>query len=264
MKAEGGREILPQVRAILAKGIPFMGHLGMLPQHVLEEGGKYHIKGRDDAGRAKLLDDAGARVRLWQDLLVKVPALPDRCRARLQVAKSEAAERDGNLQAAQRLLDEAVALDESPRTRVEYFVVHARLLIAHGDLPLAQAELEEALSLDPNSAAALALLGDLAYRAQEWERARRAYTRLAQLPGATSAVAPQTLAYRRAELAEMVGDHAEAEAAYREVIATDPAHDGAREALAGVRRLVLVQVQVTRQVGHRRRDRCYRCRRRGR
>jgi 3-methyl-2-oxobutanoate hydroxymethyltransferase len=30
----------------------------MLPQHVLEEGGKYHIKGRDDAGRAKLLDDA--------------------------------------------------------------------------------------------------------------------------------------------------------------------------------------------------------------
>jgi len=31
----------------------------------------------------------------------------------------------------------------------------------------------------------------------------------------------------------MFGDHAEAEAAYREVIAADPAHDGAREALAG-------------------------------
>src|SRR5579885_3196407 len=39
VKAEGGREILPQVRAILAAGIPFMGHLGMLPQHVLEYGG---------------------------------------------------------------------------------------------------------------------------------------------------------------------------------------------------------------------------------
>ncbi len=59
VKAEGGREILPQVRAILAADIPFMGHLGMLPQHILEEG-KYRIKGRDDAGRAKLLADAAA------------------------------------------------------------------------------------------------------------------------------------------------------------------------------------------------------------
>ena len=58
VKAEGGREILPQVQAILAAGIPFCAHLGMLPQHVLEEGGKYRIKGRDEAGRQKLLDDA--------------------------------------------------------------------------------------------------------------------------------------------------------------------------------------------------------------
>ena len=59
VKAEGGREILPQIRAIVAAGIPFMGHIGMLPQHILEEG-KYSIKGKDDAGRAKLLDDAAA------------------------------------------------------------------------------------------------------------------------------------------------------------------------------------------------------------
>src|SRR5512145_378393 len=45
VKAEGGRDIEPQVRAILDSGIPFLGHLGMLPQHVLEEGG-YHIKGK--------------------------------------------------------------------------------------------------------------------------------------------------------------------------------------------------------------------------
>jgi 3-methyl-2-oxobutanoate hydroxymethyltransferase len=32
----------------------------MLPQHVLEEGGKYRIKGRDDAGRDKLFADAAA------------------------------------------------------------------------------------------------------------------------------------------------------------------------------------------------------------
>ncbi|HVU08415.1 MAG TPA: 3-methyl-2-oxobutanoate hydroxymethyltransferase [Verrucomicrobiae bacterium] len=59
VKAEGGREILPQVKAIIAEGIPFCGHLGMLPQHVLEEGG-YHIKGKSDAEHQKLLDDARA------------------------------------------------------------------------------------------------------------------------------------------------------------------------------------------------------------
>ena len=59
VKAEGGREILPQVRAILAAEIPFCGHLGMLPQHVLEEGG-YHIKGKKDAEHQALLDDATA------------------------------------------------------------------------------------------------------------------------------------------------------------------------------------------------------------
>jgi 3-methyl-2-oxobutanoate hydroxymethyltransferase len=59
VKAEGGREILPQIKAIVSAGIPFCGHLGMLPQHVLEEGG-YHIKGKKDAEHQKLLDDAKA------------------------------------------------------------------------------------------------------------------------------------------------------------------------------------------------------------
>ena len=59
VKAEGGRDILDQVRAIVADGIPFIGHLGMLPQHVIEEGG-YHIKGRKDAERDALLADARA------------------------------------------------------------------------------------------------------------------------------------------------------------------------------------------------------------
>jgi 3-methyl-2-oxobutanoate hydroxymethyltransferase len=59
VKAEGGQEILPQVQAIVAAGIPFCGHLGMLPQHVLEEGG-YKIKGKQDAEHQKLLNDAKA------------------------------------------------------------------------------------------------------------------------------------------------------------------------------------------------------------
>lgn len=59
VKAEGGRGILDQVRGILAAGIPFVGHLGMLPQSVREEGG-YHMKGRTDAERQNLLLDAKA------------------------------------------------------------------------------------------------------------------------------------------------------------------------------------------------------------
>jgi 3-methyl-2-oxobutanoate hydroxymethyltransferase len=59
VKAEGGRSILEQVRAIVDAGIPFLGHLGMLPQHVLEEGG-YHIKGKNQPERESLIADAEA------------------------------------------------------------------------------------------------------------------------------------------------------------------------------------------------------------
>jgi 3-methyl-2-oxobutanoate hydroxymethyltransferase len=59
VKAEGGRAILPQVEAIISVGIPFLGHLGMLPQSILTEGA-YRIKGRDEAGRHALLEDARA------------------------------------------------------------------------------------------------------------------------------------------------------------------------------------------------------------
>jgi 3-methyl-2-oxobutanoate hydroxymethyltransferase len=57
VKAEGGRAILPQVKAVIAAGIPFCGHLGMLPQSVREEGG-YHIKGKNETEREALLADA--------------------------------------------------------------------------------------------------------------------------------------------------------------------------------------------------------------
>jgi 3-methyl-2-oxobutanoate hydroxymethyltransferase len=59
VKAEGGKAILEQVKAILAEGIPFMGHLGMLPQSVREEGG-YKIKGKREDEREALMADAMA------------------------------------------------------------------------------------------------------------------------------------------------------------------------------------------------------------
>ena len=45
VKLEGGEAVLPQIRALTAAGIPVLAHLGMLPQHIREEGG-YKIKGR--------------------------------------------------------------------------------------------------------------------------------------------------------------------------------------------------------------------------
>lgn len=57
VKLEGGIAMLPQVQAIIAAGIPFVGHLGMLPQSVLIEGG-YKKKGKTPEGAALLIEDA--------------------------------------------------------------------------------------------------------------------------------------------------------------------------------------------------------------
>jgi tetratricopeptide (TPR) repeat protein len=179
------------------------------------------------------IDDAPARDRAWQDLLAKEPALPDVYRARLQMALAEAAEREGDLRAAEEMIDKAVKLDRSPKARVEQLVAHARLLIARGESKQAEAEVAEALTLNAESPGAIALVADLAYRAQDWEKARATYAKLAALPGGAGVVPPATLACRRAELAEMFGEHAEAEAAYRQVVAMEPHNDSAREALAG-------------------------------
>jgi 3-methyl-2-oxobutanoate hydroxymethyltransferase len=59
VKAEGGTAIRPQVEAILAAGIPFLGHIGMLPQNVKAEGG-YKVKGKTEAEHEAILRDAEA------------------------------------------------------------------------------------------------------------------------------------------------------------------------------------------------------------
>ena len=61
VKAEGGRGIMKQIQGIIESGIPFLGHLGMLPQHVLEEGG-YRIKGKKEEEHQSLAADAKALV----------------------------------------------------------------------------------------------------------------------------------------------------------------------------------------------------------
>jgi 3-methyl-2-oxobutanoate hydroxymethyltransferase len=64
VKLEGGRRVLPQAEAMVAAGIPVMGHLGLTPQSVNVFGG-YRVQGRGEAGEqlmadAKALEAAGA------------------------------------------------------------------------------------------------------------------------------------------------------------------------------------------------------------
>ena len=59
VKAEGGEELLPVIRAILDEGIPVLGHIGMLPQKVKEEGG-YRVKGKTPQQAERLMEDATA------------------------------------------------------------------------------------------------------------------------------------------------------------------------------------------------------------
>jgi len=79
VKLEGGVGFIPQVRAILDAGIPFVGHIGMLPQSVKEEGG-YKKKGKTPAQADQLiadalaLDEAGACAMVLESVVAEVAA----------------------------------------------------------------------------------------------------------------------------------------------------------------------------------------------
>ena len=59
VKLEGGREVCPQVAAIVAAGIPVMGHLGLTPQSINAFGG-FKVQGKSEAAARKLIEDARA------------------------------------------------------------------------------------------------------------------------------------------------------------------------------------------------------------
>ena len=59
VKLEGGVSRAAQIEAITRAGIPFMAHIGMLPQSVREEGG-YKVKGRTQSEVEALIADARA------------------------------------------------------------------------------------------------------------------------------------------------------------------------------------------------------------
>lgn len=59
VKLEGGKEVCPQIEAIVKAGIPVCAHLGLTPQSVNAFGG-YKIQGRTEAAARKLVEDAKA------------------------------------------------------------------------------------------------------------------------------------------------------------------------------------------------------------
>lgn len=57
VKLEGGRHMASTVTALVERGIPVMGHLGLTPQSVHALGG-YRVQGREDAAAERLVEDA--------------------------------------------------------------------------------------------------------------------------------------------------------------------------------------------------------------
>ena len=57
VKLEGGIEMVETIAYLTSRGIPTMGHIGLQPQSVNTMGG-FKTQGRDEAGAAKILNDA--------------------------------------------------------------------------------------------------------------------------------------------------------------------------------------------------------------
>lgn len=62
VKLEGGEAVIEQVKALVAAGVPVLGHIGLLPQSILETGG-YKIVGRTLQSAERVLRDAQALER---------------------------------------------------------------------------------------------------------------------------------------------------------------------------------------------------------
>ena len=75
LKLEGGVEIIESVKAILAAGIPIMGHLGLMPQSI-NKYGSFGLRAKDDKEAQKLIEDAKLleEVGCCSVVLEKIPA----------------------------------------------------------------------------------------------------------------------------------------------------------------------------------------------
>ena len=69
VKLEGGAAMVPTVRALVDRGIPVVGHLGLLPQSVQASGG-YKVQGRPAKAADQLVLDATALEEAGASMLV--------------------------------------------------------------------------------------------------------------------------------------------------------------------------------------------------
>lgn len=69
VKLEGGREVCPQIEAIVKASIPVCAHLGLTPQSINALGG-YKVQGKSESDAQKLIDDARAVQEAGASMLV--------------------------------------------------------------------------------------------------------------------------------------------------------------------------------------------------
>ncbi|MDP3426758.1 MAG: 3-methyl-2-oxobutanoate hydroxymethyltransferase [Humidesulfovibrio sp.] len=81
VKLEGGAEFIPHIKAMLAAGIPVMGHLGLTPQQIARLGG-FKAQGKTARAAKKLVADAHALAEAGCFALV-LEAVPAEVAARI-------------------------------------------------------------------------------------------------------------------------------------------------------------------------------------
>jgi 3-methyl-2-oxobutanoate hydroxymethyltransferase len=74
VKLEGGKKVVPQIKALINAGIPVMGHIGLTPQSVHALGG-FKVQGRGQDA-ARVIEDAKALVEagVFAIILELIPA----------------------------------------------------------------------------------------------------------------------------------------------------------------------------------------------
>lgn len=76
VKLEGGKEVCPQIKAIVDAGIPVCAHIGLTPQSINAFGGN-RVQGKTEAAAKKLIDDALA-VQEAGAFAVVIEAVPEK------------------------------------------------------------------------------------------------------------------------------------------------------------------------------------------
>ncbi|MDE5604470.1 MAG: 3-methyl-2-oxobutanoate hydroxymethyltransferase [Eubacterium sp.] len=79
VKLEGGKEVCPQIKAIVEAGIPVCAHIGLTPQSINAFGGN-KVQGKTEAAAQKLIEDA-LSIQAAGAFAVVIEAVPEKLAA---------------------------------------------------------------------------------------------------------------------------------------------------------------------------------------